>query len=155
MFRRFAPFLLLAASAAAATLWAFAPLDRPALEVPTFTETLPQENLEQERLDLIAFRAPLWIAPSPPPPPPPQPRPEPPPPPPPPLKFHLLAIVREADALKAVLYDPDTDRLLVVAEGEPLGSRRIERVHPSAVDIRDDRGVRTLSLADAPPGGAR
>jgi hypothetical protein len=142
---------LLAGAVAACGLWAFAPLPQVRIELPRLAEPALREAPEPVRLDVAAFHAPLWIAPVPPPPPP---KPEPPPPPPPPLKLQLLAIVREADTLKAVLYDPDADRILVVAEGEPLGHRHhIERVRPDAVDIRDERGIRTLTLADS--GGGR
>jgi hypothetical protein len=143
---------LLAAAVTACGVWAFAPLEHPRVEVPALPAAAPQEAPERRPIELAAFRAPLWVAPPAPPPPA---RPEPAPPPPPPLKFQLLAIVREAEMLKAVLYDPDTDRLLVVAEGEPLGARRVERVHPTTVDIRDDRGIRTLSLVETQGGGAR
>jgi hypothetical protein len=143
---------LLAAAVIGCGVWAFAPLEQPRIELPALPAAAPQEAPERRPIELAAFRAPLWVAPPAPPPPPKQ---EPAPPPPPPLKLQLLAIVREAETLKAVLYDPDTDRLLVVAEGEPLGTRRVERVHPTAVDIRDERGIRTLSLVDSQDGGAR
>lgn len=91
-------------------------------------------------LDLDAFRVPIWVAPPPPPAPP---TPEPPPP---PLRLTLLAIVREGNNYKAALYDPDTDRLLVVASGESVSGRTVESVQSDRVSLRDSKGTRTLVL---------
>lgn len=96
-------------------------------------------------LDLDAFRVPVWVAPTPPP------APEKPALPPPPLKLQLLAIIREGESYKAALYDPDADKVLVVAAGETLGAgRAVEAVTATAVSVRDagGRGVRTLALRD-------
>src|SRR5690606_37850712 len=101
-------------------------------------------------LDLDAFRVPLWVAP----PAPPEPEPEPPPSaPPPPLRMQLVAVVGSGEqgpgAYSAVLYDPDTDRLVVVAAGESLAEGRVvEGVTASGVSIRDDHGVRTFALRE-------
>jgi hypothetical protein len=101
-------------------------------------------------LDLAAFRAPIWVAEPPPPPPPAPPAPAPAPP---PLKIQLLAIIRDSDSgvYAAAVYDPDTDRVLVVAAGERLGVRTVEQVDRSSLTLRDAAGTRTLALKD---GGA-
>jgi len=66
----------------------------------------------------------------------------------------LLAVIRQDNNLKALLYDPDVDRLLLLGSGEELGGRTIEAVTKTGVSIRDDAGVRTLALTDARPGSA-
>lgn len=123
---------------------------------PTFVQAalvLPQQSAAEggrpaitlAALDLDAFRVPVWVAPTPPP------APEKPAPPLPPLKLQLLAIIREGEVYKAALYDPDADKVLVVAAGETLGAgRAVEAVTATAVSVRDagGRGVRTLALRD-------
>lgn len=129
--------------------WAFLPLGPARVEVPEIAAG-PVESPEPARvaLDLTAFNAPLWVAP-----PPPQiVQAPPPPPPPPPLKWQLLAIVRESEGYKALVYDPDSDKLLVLGEGDQSGPRRIARVTPTSMDLRDPSGVRTLALSDQAGG---
>lgn len=94
-------------------------------------------------LRIAAFSAPLWVAP---PAPPPAPAPKPEPPPPPPLRLQLLAVVNQDGAYEAVLFDPDADKLYTVREGGTLGSRTVERVDATGVDLKDDAGTRTLAL---------
>ncbi|MCW5775666.1 MAG: hypothetical protein KIS87_04370 [Phycisphaeraceae bacterium] len=135
-------------------LWAFAPLPFPALPEPLPTPAADERGDPRPALDLAAFHAPLWVTPPPPPPP------EPTPAPPTPLRFQLLAVLQERGGLAAVLYDPDADRLLVVAEGQELAQgRTVERVTTSDVRIRDAAGARTLALeqsgAPGAPGGRR
>lgn len=151
------PVALILASAAAvlASLgFALAPLDRPAPPRVDLSAPASAAPARLAALDLDAFRAPIWVAEPPPPPPP-----APPPPAalPPPLRLQLLAIVRDAGTLRATLYDPDTDRLHVVAAGDTVGTRAVERVEPDAVHLRDEAGPRTLSLRDPPRemGGSR
>jgi hypothetical protein len=127
----------------AACVWAFWPLGTPRIELPAVTGTpVEAPPLVVAALDTAAFRTPLWVAPPAPPAPPP------PAAPPPPLKVQLLAVVHEDGVYKAVLYDPDSDKLLVLKEGESLGAagRAVEKVTASAVQIRDGAGLRTLAL---------
>lgn len=126
--------------------WACWPLGTLQVDVPAIAAG-PAAMPEPARvaLDLSAFSAPMWVAP------------EPvqrvraatAPPPPPPLRWQLLAIVREDAGYKALLYDPDADKVLVLTEGDQSGSRRIARVTPTSVDIRDAAGVRTLALRES------
>jgi hypothetical protein len=135
-------------------LWALAPLTDPAgLSAPTEgigLDAAPPAPDAPVALDLTAFGAPLWLAP---PPPPPKPAPKPPAPPPPPLRLQLVGIVVEAGGAKAVLYDPDTDVLHIVAAGAAVGTCAVETVTASAVTLRDGAGVRTLALRDDAPEG--
>jgi hypothetical protein len=94
-------------------------------------------------IDLDAFRAPLWVAPPAPPPAPPAAKP---PPAPPPLRLELLAIVRDENQIRALVYDPDSDRIMVVAEGDRVTDRTIERIGEAGVDIRTTHGLTTLAL---------
>lgn len=78
---------------------------------------------------------------------------------PPPIKLQLIGISREAaepgkDAvLRAALYDPDADKLLIVAAGETLtpGSGRpltVASLTAEAVELSDGETTRKLSLND-------
>ncbi len=134
-------------------LWAFWPLGPSRLGVPEIgvAAEAPAEPASPV-LDVAAFNAPLWVAPPTQPPPPPAPSVVATPPPPPPLKWQLLAIVREGDAYKALVYDPDADKVLTLAEGDHAGPRRVARITPTSVDVRDGAGVRTLALREQAGG---
>jgi hypothetical protein len=130
-------------------VWAFLPLEPAGVDVPEIAQdsgAAPQAA--PLSLDLAAFNAPLWVAP----PPPKVAEAIPPAPPLPPLRWQLLAIVREDAGFKALVYDPDTDKLLVLGEGDQSGPRRIARVSPTSTDVRDGAGVRTLALRDQAGG---
>jgi hypothetical protein len=135
---------------AACGVWAFMPLGPAQVSVPEISASAAAARPPTpSSLDLAAFNAPLWVAPAPA-------SPsvaEAPPPPPPPLKWQLLAIVREDTGYKALVYDPDTDRLLVLKEGDDSGPQRVERVTATTMDVRGGTGVRTLALREAAPGG--
>ncbi len=102
------------------------------------------EQPARPRLDLAAFDRAMWLVPA---------APEPvkaaaekPAPPPPPLTLQLLGLVNEDGTTKAVLYDSTADRVRVVAVGDSIGDRRVERIDPQGVAIRDGTGLRTLAL---------
>lgn len=94
-------------------------------------------------LDLAAFRVPLWVADPAPPAPPVAAAPAPPPP---PLKIQLLAIIHEGELYKAAVYDPDSDRILVVAAGEKIGTRNVDKVDKTSLTLRDGAAQRVLAL---------
>ncbi len=101
-------------------------------------------------LDLAAFETPLWLAP---PPPPPTEIAAKPPPPPPPLKLELLGILREGESYRAVVYDPETDKVTVLSSGDTLAGRTVGRITAETVAIKDGAGTRTLTLkTEAKPG---
>lgn len=128
--------------------WALAPLESPDMSVPELDEleTAP-DGPRLATLDVDAFRVPLWVSPPAPP------EPEPDPPPPPPLRMQLLAVVGGPESYSAVLYDPDADRLVVVAPGEALAQGRVvEGVTARGVRIRDGEHIRTLAVRDDAPG---
>jgi hypothetical protein len=142
--------LALAVAVAACAWWALGPMEHPEVEKhawppPPPTAAPPARQLLS--LDVSAFSAPLWVAP---------------PSAPvaeatastPPLRLQLVAIVRDGESLRAVLYDPDTDRLLVSGPGDAVGDGTIESVSLSGLVLRNPSGTRTLSLnARGPVGG--
>ncbi len=140
------PRLLIAACIAAPgtmAAWAFWPLYPAAFEPSAPPASAPAAAPDTlATLNVAAFSAPIWVAEPPPPPPPAAPAP------PPPLRLQLIAITREGDALRAVLYDPDLDRLHIVGDGERLGERTVDRVLAASVALRDSHGVRTLALRE-------
>ncbi len=136
-----------AAAVLSCAAWAFWPLPARTIDAAPY-EVPPTTDSPRAALDLDAFRAPVWIAAAPA-------VKAPAPPPPPPLRLQLLAIVRDGGALRAALYDPDSDRLFVVSSGETIGGRTVETVTADRVDLKDAFGVRTLSLASAGGTGER
>ncbi len=137
----------------ACSVWAFFPLDTAQVETPQIASTeVESQSTTRAALDLAAFNAPLWVTPPPPPTVIAAPAP-PPPPPPPPLRWQLLAIVREGSGYRALVYDPETDKVLSLAEGDESGPRRVARVAPASMDVQDPSGVRTLALRDPAGGG--
>lgn len=124
-------------------VWVWWPLGSASVTPPEITAAArPVPTPLVAALDVDAFRAPVWVAP------PPVSAAAPPPPPPPPLKLQLLAIMREGTAYKAALYDPDSDRLLVVGSGDRVSGQTVDGVAADRVSLRDERGVRTLSLRE-------
>jgi hypothetical protein len=148
--RRIIGRVLACVSIAACGVWAFMPLGRAQVDVPRISPSAAAAGQPaQVALDLAAFNAPVWVAPAAPSPPPPALAEAPPPP---PLKWQLLAIVREDTGDRALVYDPDSDRLLVLREGDESGPRRVERVTATTLDVRGGVGVRTIALRDAAGG---
>ena len=144
--RRIAYRALAGVCVAACGVWAFLPLEPARVNVPEIaTGTTAAPATARHALDLAAFSAPLWVAP---PPPPKVAEAAPPPPPPVPLRWQLLAIVREESGYKALVYDPDTDKVLALGEGDESGPRRVARVTPTSMDVRDASGVRTIALRE-------
>ncbi len=141
--------ILFISAVAASAAFAFWPMTPAAIMTPTIDQS-PAAPKQVAALDLAAFRTPIWIAePRPPAPTPPAAA----PPPPPPLKLQLLAIIAESNggAYKAALYDPDTDRILVVAAGERVGTRTVEQVDKTTLTLRDGDGPRVLALKESGP----
>ncbi len=125
---------------------AFAVWPMHAVKVETPRIELPQpESKQLAALDLKAFRAPIWVAEPAPPPPPALTQP---PPTPPPLKLQLLAILNEKGVYKAAVYDPDGDRIIVVAAGEKIGTRTADSITRTSLVLKDETGLRTLALKE-------
>lgn len=124
-------------------VFAFWPLEVARTNAPLVTEHLPEAH-QVIALNGSAFRVPLWVAD-------PAPTPESasvPPPSLPPLKLQLLAILREGGVYKAVVYDPDSDRLQILVTGDSVGSRKVYSVNGAEATLVDEAGQRTLSLKE-------
>lgn len=98
-------------------------------------------------LDQSAFHSPIWVTP---PAPPPEPRPTAPPP---PTKLQLLALSTENGVAKALLYDPDSDRVVSVSVGDKVSRAEVEDITSDRVVIADAAGRHHLWLD--PSKGAR
>ena len=55
------------------------------------------------------------------------------------------------ESLKAVIYDPDKDELIVVSQGTKLGSRTITAIDPRGVTLSDASGLRRLLMEEGVP----
>ena len=128
----------------AGIVWAVWPMGTPRIDAPTLqvANAAPAE-VPLPPLDVKAFSTPVWTIAAAPPSPAPPPSP---PPPPPPLKLQLIGIIKEEAIYKAVLYDPDTNKLWVVASGQNAAGHKIDRVAPDAITIKDGPLVRMLAL---------
>jgi len=131
--------------------WALIPPGMPRIEAPSVElASRDEEQIKLPPLDVKAFDTPVWtiaaapipLAP-----------PAPPPPPPPPLKLQLIGILKEDQEYKAVLYDPDTNKLVVVATGQEALGHKVDRVAADTVTIKDGTLVRTLALKTGGGGG--
>lgn len=80
-------------------------------------------------------------------------------PPPPPLKFQLLGISGDGtndSPLRAALYDPDTDRVLLIGQGEKLSSFTVRTLTNEAIEFVNGTRIERLSLrepANSQPSG--
>lgn len=127
--------------------FAFWPLDRAgpaAFELPGAAEA------GREPLSLAAFDAPVWsieipAAPAPTPAPLPTP---------PPLRLQLLGIacdeVNGKRVLKAVLFDPDSNKLSIVGHGQAISGRTVTAIEETKVTLSDGDLTHTLALRRSP-----
>ncbi len=79
-------------------------------------------------------------------------------PPPPPLKLQLIGITRDtpvdggAPELRAALYDPESDQMLIVAAGEKIITSQarytVASLTADTIELADGEAVRKLSLND-------
>ena len=66
----------------------------------------------------------------------------------PPIRFQLVGIIREDGQLKAALYDPSTDRLLIVVSGDQIGRHTVSEIDEGGVELSDGRTSRRLALRE-------
>ena len=125
--------------------WAWRPLEQPDqsgffidLHAPP---TTPIDD-EDHRFDQGAFAVRLWI-------PPPEARnalaAERTPPPPKPPRLQLIGIIDDGRQLRAALYDPEADRLLIVGDGDHVKQHTIT-ITADAVELADGRIIHRLTL---------
>ncbi len=137
-----------AAGALPLLVWALWPIgERTLPSNPVPAPVARSDAAERLRLPIAAFDAPLWTL-------------DPPPPvpatPPPPLRLQLVGMVRDGAAgtggvLKAVIYDPDADELVVVGEGARVGPRTVTRIDTTGVSLTDAAGTRRLLMEQGVP----
>ena len=144
---------------AATMLWALWPLGtarRPSVTPASTGANAPLTRKEApQRLDLVAFGAPLWD-PLPPPPKPAVAATPSPPPPPPPLRLQLIGVARDPDAgpgggYLAMVYDEAADKLLMLRNGDAVGSGKVQSVTADRLVLADSSGPRTLALLHPQP----
>lgn len=142
--------VILGVACAACTLaWAFLPSRRSEWNQPVVlapaagSDATLGESAQTPPVDAAAYRVALWVPPPPPPAAPAKPQPI-------ALNLQLLGIHHERsgdhDILRATLYDPATDRIHIVADGDKLGAFTIASVNTKGVDVSDGTLVRTLAL---------
>lgn len=133
--------------------WAFRPLPTPVWPEPAAAAEPAPTPVQLAALDTRPFSAPLWVAP---PAPPAAPAPPPPPPPLPPFKLQLIAVVQEPagtstgqmQTMAALMYDPDTDKLITLRPGDEVAGRTIIAITTTGVELRERTTTRTLALRE-------
>lgn len=93
-----------------------------------------------------AFEVAFWSPPEAPAPPP---RPEAPPAPP-PMRLQLLGIVHAEDGYTAALYDPEDDRVHIVANGDRISRCEVVRLAADEIELRDGDYTHVLRLREDP-----
>jgi hypothetical protein len=73
--------------------------------------------------------------------------------PPKPLNVQLIGIINEAGVRKAALYDMETDRLVIVSDGDSIRGHTIKSITEKTIELTDGRSSQTLTLADPASGG--
>lgn len=139
-----------AAVALICSAWAVWPRSTVAIGTPQLRTSATGPTLARTTsIDLAAFNAPIWN-----PTPPPKPI-----PPPPPMRLQLVAIAAETlpnghSQFRAAVYDPDTDTLLQVVNGDQIAGRGVIRVTANEVEISEGQATRRLVLDTATSVGA-
>jgi len=62
------------------------------------------------------------------------------------FRFKLVGITSDEGVLRAALYDPQTDRLLIVGHGDRLGSSEVTLIEAKVVELTAGSRSRRLSL---------
>lgn len=65
-----------------------------------------------------------------------------------PLRLQLLGIVHSAGVLRAALYDPQDDRIHLVADGATIGAVSVVRVAADEVELADGRRTHRLRIRE-------
>lgn len=151
--RNHAALAICAMTTIACAIWALMPMSQPNLTVPTLNAPTTDTHTEDKpNLDARLFAVDLWN------PPPVQinptqtaatQRPTPSP------KYELIGIIndqtQDGPILRAALYDPAADQLLIVTSGDIIGTHTVSSIDEEAVTLADARGQTRLELH--PKGG--
>jgi hypothetical protein len=65
-------------------------------------------------------------------------------------RLRLVGIIDDRGARRAALYDPQGDRLVVVAEGDRIGASTVRRIEEDSVELEIDGRSSTVRLSPAP-----
>ena len=65
-----------------------------------------------------------------------------------PLKLQLIGIIKDGERLEAVLYDPETDQLLIVKNGDRVKQHTVTAIGIDTVELSDGRSTTRLSLKE-------
>lgn len=140
-------------------IWALWPLSPAATQAPSVLTSATAARIPIAPLDLSGFERPLWTVAA---------APAPPantaaPPPPPALRLQLLGITEDPTSheRRAVVFDPEGNRILILASGDAVGPRSVKAIEPTAVtfalgEVTQSLALRPdLSSSRSPPGGRR
>ena len=64
------------------------------------------------------------------------------------IRFQLIGIINDGGQLKAALYDPDTDRLLIVQSGDRIRDHTVTAISAEDVELSDGRSTTRLTLIE-------
>jgi hypothetical protein len=65
-----------------------------------------------------------------------------------PVQFALIGIIHEGGQLKAALYHAQTDRVLIVTNGDRIGRHTVTQISASTVEVSDGRLTSRLKLRE-------
>jgi len=131
-------------------VWAFLPAG-VAVQTPSIVETTTRSEQSPVvqpslALDGRAFAARIWDAPSAPAAPkavaaraPKRPA----------FKLELIAIMNDGDERQAALYDPETDRLYIVANGDTVNQHTVTAINADAIELSDGTSTNRLTLKES------
>ena len=63
-------------------------------------------------------------------------------------RFQLIGIINDGGPLKAALYDPDTDRLLIVTSGDRIKQHTVTAISAEMIEMSDGRSTTRLTLIE-------
>lgn len=64
------------------------------------------------------------------------------------IPFQLIGIINDGGPLKAALYDPDTDRLLIVTSGDRIKQHTVTAISAEMIEMSDGRSTTRLTLIE-------
>ncbi len=65
-----------------------------------------------------------------------------------PIRFQLIGIINENGQLRAALYDPDTNRVLIVKSGDRIDELTVTAVTAESVELSDGKTTSRLALIE-------
>ena len=65
-----------------------------------------------------------------------------------PLRLQLVGIIDDGQSLRAAVYDPETDRLLILASGERVQKHTVTSITADAIELANGRSSHRLTLRE-------